>query len=81
LFILPKSSFGEHNLPKSSFGEHKLLKNIREAIEAFKKPGGNMYDHPVDVYWYSIQNTDSWHFLVSPALQINLISDIRGSLL
>jgi GR25 family glycosyltransferase involved in LPS biosynthesis len=39
----------------------KLLKNIRESIEAFTKPGGNIYDHPHDIYWYSIQKKDKWY--------------------
>jgi len=39
----------------------KLLKNIRESIEAFTKPGGNIFEHPHDVYWYSIQKTDNWY--------------------
>ena len=57
----------------------KLLKTIRESIEAFTKPGGNVYDHPLDVYWYSIQKTDNWYaFLVSVAWHDqSLKSDIR----
>ena len=48
----------------------KLLKNIRESIEAFTKPGGNIYDHPLDVYWCSIQYTDNWYaFMESVAWQ------------
>jgi hypothetical protein len=59
----------------------KLLKNIRESIEAFTKPGGNIYDHPLDVYWYSIQKTDNWYaFMVSVAWQHHIFkSDIRDS--
>ena len=57
----------------------KLLKNIRESIEEFTKPGGNIYDHPLDVYWYSIQKTDNWYtFEASVAWQPELFkSDIR----
>jgi len=57
----------------------KLLKNIRESIEEFTKPGGNIYDHPLDVYWYSIQKTDNWYaFDSSVACQSELFkSDIR----
>ena len=57
----------------------KLLKNIRESIEAFTKPGGNIYDHPLDVYWYSIQKTDNWYtFKDSVAWQNDIFkSDIR----
>ncbi len=56
-----------------------LLKNIRESIEAFTKPGGNVYDHPHDVYWYSIQKTDNWYtFSNSPAwVNQSFKSDIR----
>jgi len=56
----------------------KLLKNIRESIEEFTKPGGNIYDHPLDVYWYSIQKTDNWYtFNSSVAWQSELFkSDI-----
>ena len=57
----------------------KLLKNIRESIEEFTKPGGNIYHHPHDVYWYSIQKTDRWYtFEASVAWQPKLFkSDIR----
>ena len=56
----------------------KLLKNIRESIEAFTKPGGNIFDHPLDVYWYSIQKRDNWWaFNVSPAFSDNFTSDIQ----
>jgi GR25 family glycosyltransferase involved in LPS biosynthesis len=59
----------------------KLLKNIRESIEAFTKPGGNIFDHPLDVYWYSIQKTDiCYTFLNSPAwCNQSFKSDIRDS--
>jgi len=59
----------------------KLLKNIRESIEAFTKPGGNIFDHPLDVYWYSIQKTDNWYtFANSPAwYNQSFKSDIRNS--
>ena len=58
----------------------KLLKNIRESIEAFTKPGGNIFDHPLDVYWYSIQKTDNWYtFAKSPAWQGGFKSDIQKS--
>jgi hypothetical protein len=56
----------------------KLLKNIRESIEAFTKPGGNIYDNPHDVYWYSIQKTDSWYtFNSSVAWQNPTILSIK----
>ena len=57
----------------------KLLKNIRESIEAFTKPGGNIFEHPHDVYWYSIQKTDNWYtFYDSVAWQADLFkSDAR----
>ena len=57
----------------------KLLKNIRESIEAFTKPGGNIFEHPHDVYWYSIQKTDNWYtFYDSVAWQADLFkSDTR----
>ena len=56
----------------------KLLKNMRESIEAFTKPTGNIYDNPIDVYWYSIQKTDIWYaFMVSVAWQHEIFkSDI-----
>jgi predicted O-methyltransferase YrrM len=56
----------------------KLLRNIRESIEAYTKPGGNIYDHPLDVYWYSIQKTDNWYaFDRSIVIQPNIFtSDI-----
>ena len=59
----------------------KLLKNIRESIEAFTKPGGNIYDDPHDVYWYSIQKTDNWYtFAISLAWQHDIFkSDISDS--
>jgi len=59
----------------------KLLKSIRESIEAFTKPGGNIFDHPLDVYWYSIQKTDNWYtFANSPAwYNQSFKSDIRNS--
>ena len=59
----------------------KLLKNIRESIEEFTKPNGNICDHPHDVYWYSIQKTDKWYgFMVSVAWQPGIFkSDIRDS--
>ena len=57
----------------------KLLKNIRESIEGFIKPGGNIYDYPLDVYWYSIQKTDNWYaFMVSPASSGSFTSDIQN---
>jgi len=58
----------------------KLLKNVRESIEAYTKPGGNIYDHPHDVYWYSIQKTDNWYaFNISPVCQPDIFkSDIRS---
>jgi GR25 family glycosyltransferase involved in LPS biosynthesis len=56
-----------------------LLKNIRQSIEEFTKPGGNKYDHPLDVYWYSIQKKDNWYaFLISVAwFNQSFKSDIR----
>ena len=56
-----------------------LLKNIYESIEHFIQPGGNIVDHPHDVYWYSIQERDGWYtFERSPAHQDTSIkSDIR----
>ena len=59
----------------------KLLKNIRESIEEFTKPGGNIYDHPLDVYWYSIQKTDNWYtFMESVAWQnLTFQSDVSSS--
>ena len=59
----------------------KLLKNIRESIEEFTKPGGNIYDHRLHVYWYSIQKTDNWYtFIKSVAWQHDIFkSDIRYS--
>jgi GR25 family glycosyltransferase involved in LPS biosynthesis len=59
----------------------KLIKNIRESIEEFTKPGGNIYDHPLDVYWYSIQKIDNWYgFMRSIAWQNNIFkSDISNS--
>jgi GR25 family glycosyltransferase involved in LPS biosynthesis len=59
----------------------KLLKNKRESIEAFTKPGGNIYDHPHDVYCYPIQFTDNWYaFMESVAWQnLTITSDISSS--
>ena len=56
-----------------------LLQNIYESIEHFIQPGGNIVDHPHDVYWYSIQERDGWYtFERSPAHQDTSIkSDIR----
>ena len=57
----------------------KLLKNKRESIEEFTKPGGNINDHPHDVYWYSIQKTDNWYTFNSSVAWFNELfkSDIR----
>ena len=59
----------------------KLLKNIRESIEEFTKPGGNIYDHPLDVYWYSIQKTDNWYAFDKSVASQNLTfkSDVSSS--
>ena len=59
----------------------KLLKNKRESIEEFTKPGGNIYDHPHDVYCYAIQKTDNWYgFMKSVAWQnLTITSDISSS--
>ena len=56
----------------------KLLKNIHESIQGFMKSNGNIYDYPLDVFWYSIQKTDNWWaFKVSPAFSGNFTSDIQ----
>ncbi len=59
----------------------KLLKNKRESIEEFTKPGGNIYDHPHDVYCYPIQKIDNWYaFMESVAWQnLTIKSDISSS--
>ena len=59
----------------------KLLKNIRESIEEFTKPGGNIYDHPHDVYCYPIQKIDNWYtFMESVAWQnLTFQSDVSSS--
>jgi GR25 family glycosyltransferase involved in LPS biosynthesis len=61
----------------------KLLKNKRESIEEFTKPGGNIDDHPHDVYCYSIQKTDNWYgFMISVASQnLTITSDISSEYL
>jgi len=58
----------------------KLLKNKRGSIEEFTKPGGNINDHPHDVYCYPIQKIDNWYaFMESVAWQnLTITSDISS---